>query len=253
MTQLDEKTVEQAAKAISRANKFWFTRRGLMFELCRKGAWPDPGTDLEGCEREFAAALAEHERHVGPLQRLVRPETAALGMNPADLEMPSDLFDYSIQRVALFQRMDLCLMLIANGFHREIELALTVPPDFPTHVWARIRAQLDAGLRTTFLAVHDCGGSSEAWLDAIEDEFGNHEYAEVARVGLTVPWAFRLRLPVRGPAPDGRPTPPVQPDKPFEPLLRSGSYALIEELTPLRAMRWIYGRVAKGAEDVGFG
>ena len=58
---------------------------------------------------------------------------------------------------------------------------------------------------------------------------------------------------MRGPAPDGRPPAPVQPDKPFEPLLRSGSYALIEELPPLRAMRWIYGRVAKGAEDVGFG
>jgi hypothetical protein len=42
-------------------------------------------------------------------------------------------------------------------------------------------------------------------------------------------------------------------DESFEPMLRSGSYALLEELTPLRAMRWIYGRVARGAEDVGFG
>jgi hypothetical protein len=134
-------------------------------------------------------------------------------------------------------------MLIANGFHREIELALTVPPEFPsrpggraefpTHVWARIRAQLDAGLRTTFLAVHDCGGSADAWLDQIDEELGSHECAEVNRVGLTVPWAFRLKLPVRG------------PDGP--------SYALLEELTPLRAMRWIYGRVSRGAEDVGFG
>jgi hypothetical protein len=256
MSGLDEKTVEQAVKALSRGNKFWFTRRCLMFELLRKNAWRDPGTDLEGCERDFAEALAEHERRVGQLARLVRPETAVAGMDPADLQggaLPSDLFDYSVQRVALFQRMDLCLMLIANGFHREIELALTVPPEFPTHIWARIRAQLDAGLRTTFLAVHDCGASSEEWLAAIEDEFGAHEHAEVARVGLTVPWAFRLRLPVRGPAPDGRNAPPISPDKPFEPMLRSGSYALLEELTPLRAMRWIYGRVAKGAEDVGFG
>lgn len=272
MTALDEKAMEQAVKVISRNNKFWFTRRCLMFELFRRGDWPDPGTDLDGSERDFAAALADHERRAGRLDRLVRPEDAPPGLDTTQLPasgLPSDLFEYSIQRVALFQRIDLCLMLIANGFHREIELALAVPPAFPTHVWARIRAQLDAGQRTTFLAVHDCGGTSEAWLAAIEDDLGSHEHAEIARVGLTVPWAFRLRLPVRGPAPDGRAgspdkssggepggrgSPPRDDEgKPFEPLLRSGSYALLEELTPLRAMRWIYGRVSKGAEDVGFG
>jgi hypothetical protein len=253
---LERQTVEQASKALSRSSGFWFTRRSLMFELCRRGAWPDPGSDLEGCERDFAAALAEHERSAGRLPRLVRPEEAIPGIGPADLQsydLPPDLFDYSIQRVALVQRMDLGLMLIANGLHREIELALTVPPEFPTHVWSRIRAQLDAGLRTTFLAIHDCGGTSEAWLAAIERELGSHEAAEVVRVGLTVPWAFRLRLTVRGRPVPGRETASgASPDE-FEPLLRSGSYALLEELTPLRAMRWIYGRVSRGAEDVGFG
>lgn len=245
---LDPKVVEQAAGALSRAGKFWFTRRCLMFELCRRGAWTDPGkyeSGLDGCERDFAAALAEHELRAGQLARLVRPEAAIAGIEPADLQaqaLPGDLFDYAIQRVALFQRMDLCLMLIANGFHREIELALTVPPEFPTHVWARIRAQLDAGLRTTFLAVHDCGAASEAWVAAIEAEFESYDCVEVARVGLTVPWAFRLKIPVRGPAPDGA----GSSDKP-------PSYALLEELTPLRAMRWIYGRVSRGAEDTGFG
>ena len=256
MTALDEKTVEQAAKALSRASGYWFTRRCMMFELMRRGAWRDPGTDLDGCEREFAEALSEYERRAGQLSRLVRPEVAVASFEAADLralDLPADLFDYSVQRVALFQRMDLCLMLIANGFHREIELALTVPPAFPGYVWTRLRAQLDAGLRTTFLAIHDCGGTSEEWLATIEQELGSHEHAEIARVGLTVPWAFRLRLPVRGPTPEGRTAPPVSPDKPFEPMLRSGSYALLEELTPLRAMRWIYGRVSKGAEDVGFG
>lgn len=285
---LEPEAVEQAVKALSRASGFWFTRRCLMFELCRRNAWPDPGNDLDACERDFAAALAEHERRAGQLSRLVRPEDALPGIGPADLEtfdLPSDLFDYSIQRVAVFQRKDLCLMLIANGMHREIELALTVAPDFPTHVWARIRAQLDAGLRTTFLAVHDCGAASEAWLAEIEEQLGAHEGAEVFGVGLTVPWAFRLRVPVRGPeAPrtaghagpargpeskrgpgmSGTPGMPAMPRRPsmpgleeadpsFEPMLRSGSYALLEELTPLRAMRWIYGRVARGAEDVGFG
>jgi hypothetical protein len=286
-TPLDAKELEQAVKAMSRSSGFWFTRRCLMFELCRRNAWPDPGTDLDGCEREFAAALAEHESRTGQLARLVRPETAIAGIGLDDLEtfdLPADLFDYSIQRVAVFQRKDLCLMLIANGLHREIELALTVPPDFPTHVWARIRAQLDAGLRTTFLAVHDCGAASEAWLAEVEEQLGSHDGAEVFGVGLTVPWAFRLRIPVRGAEPGrapaagrvpaagrgptagrGRPLargpagpamgrgPAEEADDSFEPMLRSGSYALLEELTPLRAMRWIYGRVARGAEDVGFG
>jgi hypothetical protein len=265
---LDAQAVEQAAKLLSRASGFWFTRRCLMFELCRRGAWPDPGNDLDGCEQDFAAALAEHERRAGQLPRLVRPELAIAGIGPAQLQahdLPADLFDYSIQRVAVFQRKDLCLMLIANGMHREIELALTVPPDFPTHVWTRIRAQLDAGLRTTFLAVHDCGGSSEAWLAEVEEQLGEHEGAEVFGVGLTVPWAFRMQLPVRGP---GAPRKPVaaerRPDdakhqradansQPADAKAQPGSYALLEELTPLRAMRWIYGRVARGAEDVGFG
>lgn len=273
---LDAQTVEEAAKVLSRTSGLWFTRRCLMFELCRRGAWPDPGTDLDGCERDFAAALSEHEGRAGRLSRLVRPEAAIPGIGPADLkafDLPADLFDYSIQRVALFERMDLCLMLVANGMHREIELALTVSPNFPTHVWARIRAQLDAGLRTTFLAVHDCGASSEAWLAEVEQQLGAHEAAEVFGVGLTVPWAFRLRLPVRGPGQARGPGPlghskrgPAgdtdeaydadeadEDVEAFEPMLRSGSYALLEELTPLRAMRWIYGRVARGAEDVGFG
>lgn len=286
MTTLDEKAVEQAAKALSRSSGFWFTRRCLMFELCRRKAWPDPGADLESSERWFAAALAEHESQMGPLARLVRPESAVTGIDPTQLQtydLPADLFDYSIQRVAVFERIDLCLMLIANGMHREIELALVVPPEFPSHVWARIHAQLDAGLRTTFLAVHDCGASSEAWLTQVEAQLGEHEAAEVFGVGLTVPWAFRLQIPVRGPEPvrgpgaargrpDAAPSRPLrrpdgrgrgrgfdvgqdgdETDEGFEPMLRSGSYALLEELSPLRAMRWIYGRVARGAEDVGFG
>jgi hypothetical protein len=259
---LDAQVVEQAAKALSRASGFWFTRRCLMFELCRREAWPDPGKDLDGCEQEFAAALAEHELRAGRLSRLVRPEDAIPGIGPTDLQahdLPADLFDYSIQRVAVFERMDLCLMLILNGLHREVELALTVAPEFPTHVWARIHAQLDAGLHTTFLAIHDCGAGSEAWLASVEQQLGSYEAAEVFGVGLTVPWAFRLRIPVRGPAAVRGPGPgpgraPVKTkDESFEPMLRSGSYALLEELTPLRAMRWIYGRVARGAEDVGFG
>jgi hypothetical protein len=234
---LDAQTVCAAAQALSGASGFWFTRRCLMFELCRREAWPDPGVDLDGCERDFAVALADYERESGGLARLVRPEQAIEGVGPADLDtfdLPADLFDYSIARVALIERMDLCLMLIANGLHREIEVALTVPPAFPTHVWGRIRAQLDAGLRTTFLAIHDYHGSSAAWLGSIDEQLGEHEAAQVIPTGLTVSWSSRLGIPLRGP-------------------VRTNSYALLEELPPLQVMRWIYERVARGAEDVGFG
>lgn len=234
---LDAQLVCAAAQALSGSTGFWFTRRCLMFELCRRGAWPDPGADLEGCERDFAAALSEYERDAGCLARLVRPEQAIAGVGPADLDtfdLPADLFDYSIARVALVERMDLALMLIANGLHREIEVAVTVPPKFPSHVWGRIRAQLDAGLRTTFLAIHDYEGSSAAWLGAVDEQLGAHEAAEVFPTGLTVAWVARLGIPLRGP-------------------VDSSSYALLEELPPLGLMRWVYERVARGAEDVGFG
>ncbi|PRQ03118.1 hypothetical protein [Enhygromyxa salina] len=249
---LDPQTIFAATEALSGPGKFWFTRRCLMFELCRRRVWADPGPDIEACEREFEATLAAYEREhgsAGGLDRLIRPEQAIPGVGPAELEahdLPADLFDYSIARVALFQRMDLCLMLIANGFHREIEIALTVPPEFPSHVWGRIRAQLDAGLRTTFLAIHDCSSASDAWLASIDEQLGGHEAAALFPVGLTVPWAYRLRIPVRGP----QAAPPSAGPKA---QLPAGSYALLEELTPLRAMRWIYRHVSRGAEDVGFG
>lgn len=259
MTTLKRDSVSEAIAALSGVRGFWFTRRCLMFELCRREAWPDPGADLQASEQAFAAALAQYEQHAGLLERLVRPEQAIPGVAASELQahdLPPDLFDYAIRRVAVFERIDLCMMLIANGFHREIEIALTVPPNFPSHVWARIQAQLDAGLRTTFLAISDCGPEHEAWQAQIAEQLGDHPAVELRPVGLTVPWAFRLRLPLRGSAPEqdgAEQTSPAAIDNSQQPVLRSGSYALIEELTPLRAMRWIYRRVARGAEDVGFG
>lgn len=232
-TTIDRDALAAALVALQGQRGFWFTRRCLMFELVRRGAWPDPEHDLATCEASFALALAEHEREHGPLAKLVRPELASPGLRVDELarfDLPADLFDYSIQRVALFERLDLCLMLIANGFHREIEIALTVPPEFPSHVWGRIADQIAAGLPTTFLAVTDCGETHEAWLDGLDHRYGA---GKVRRVDLGVPWAHKLGLRLRG--------------------TRSGSEALLEELPPLLLMRWIYRRVARGAEDIGFG
>jgi hypothetical protein len=261
MTTLDPEQVKAAVASLSGARNLYFTRRCLMFQLCRQDAWSDPGAELDASEQAFAAALEQHERTHGQLERLIRPELAAPGIDMGALsahDLPADLFDYAIRRVAVFERMDLCLMLIANGFHREIEIALTVPPSFPSHVWARVRAQLDAGLRTTFLAISDCGAEHEQWQARLAEEL-THPRAELRPVGLTVPWAFRLHLPLRGATgPSGSMAGSSELDDSAmdnapSPVLRSGGYALIEELPPLRAMRWIYRRVARGAEDVGFG
>lgn len=244
----DPQLVDAAARALSGASGFWFTRRGLMFELCRRDAWPDPQADLDAQEQAFAAALAAYEADHGELGRLVRPELAPPGIGAGDLErmdLPADLFDYAVARVALVERLDLCLMLIANGLHRGIEVALCVPPNFPSHVWERVRAQLDAGLRTTFLTIHDYSPSSGPWLAAIDAQLREHEDAEIVPAGLTMPWLSRLQLPLRGESAD------TEGDA--DAASQAPSYALIEELPPLRIMRWVYGRVATGAEDIGFG
>ncbi|MBW2456560.1 MAG: hypothetical protein JRI68_18725, partial [Deltaproteobacteria bacterium] len=36
-------------------------------------------------------------------------------------------------------------------------------------------------------------------------------------------------------------------------MLAEGSYAHFEAIRPLRAMRWVWGRLARRAEDAGFG
>ena len=76
----DRALVDAAAQTLSGASRFWFTRRGLMFELCRRDAWPDPQTDLDAQEQAFAAALAAYEADHGELERLVRPELAPSGI-----------------------------------------------------------------------------------------------------------------------------------------------------------------------------
>jgi hypothetical protein len=248
--------VEAAVAAVSSDGAFWYTRRNLMYELCRAGAWPDPGSDPEGAHARFADALAEHEAEHAPLAELIRPEHASPGLAPEDLatlELPEDLFDYSVRRVVVLDRIDTCLLLVTNAFHRRIEVAPVAYPGFPSHVWARIARQLEAGVRTTFFAVHDCSAAGYAWLHRLRDELRPHDAAELVHVGLSVPWAFRLRLPVRS---TGKPVDPSVlsgPGRDFMPLLRAGSYAELEELRPLQALRWIYRRTARGAEDVGFG
>jgi hypothetical protein len=101
--------------------------------------------------------------------------------------------------------------------------------------------------------VHDCSAAGYTWLARLREHLRRHEAAELVNVGLSVPWAFRLRLSVRS---TGKPVDPSVlsgPGRDFMPLLHEGGYAELEELRPLQALRWIYRRAARGAEDVGFG
>ena len=41
--QLKPEIVAAAAAELEGTSRFWFTRRNLMFELCRRQAWAEPG------------------------------------------------------------------------------------------------------------------------------------------------------------------------------------------------------------------
>lgn len=251
---LTARDFEEALPALTSGGVFRYTRRNLMFELCRRGAWPDPAGDPDGCERAFEAALAEYEAREGRLEHLIRPEEAPPGLAPeerAKMDLPRDLFDFAVRRVAVFERKDTCLLFIANGFHRRIEMALTAHPGFPSHVWENLEAQLDARMRTTFFLVHDCRAESQAWARETRRALGRHRAARFQRVGLTVPWVFRMRMPMR--TLDSELEEAAARGQSFDNLVRTGSYALLEELRPVQAMRFVYRRTARGAEDIGFG
>jgi hypothetical protein len=255
MTALPSEVVREAIARVSAGGRFAYTRKNLFYELVRRGAVADPGADLEGALVSFGERLAAFEREHGELAGLVR--TAGIAELPPPAELPPDVLDYAVRRVLVFDDLETCLLFVRNGFHRRIEVGLVVHPGasamprFPAHVWARLHAQLEAGLSTQFFLVHDCSAAARKWKAAVVAELGGHAQARVHDVGLTFPWAFRLRIPVRS---TGRPPDFEIPARhEWRGLLAVGSWAELQELRPLAAMRWVYRRVARGHEDVGFG
>ncbi|MBX7082551.1 MAG: hypothetical protein K1X88_25325 [Nannocystaceae bacterium] len=125
-------------------------------------------------------------------------------------------------------------------------------PGFPAHVCARLRQQMESRLTTEFFLVGDCSAESRAWRQRMHAMLRRPQ-VRVRDASLTFPWAFRLRLPVRatGRAPQ-RPE-SIPENHEWRGLLMVGSYALLQEMRPIRLLRWVYRRVARGAEDVGFG
>ena len=257
MSALEHGVLAAAAARLSYGGRFWYTRRQLFFELVRHGTVADPGADPEGALATFAEALAAVEAGAGELPRLIRPER--LVDLPPPPELPPDVLDYSVRRVLLFDSVDLCLFFVCNGFHRRIEVGLVAwPPNqserrFPAHVWSRLQHQIDGELSTDFFLVADSDVQARRWRAEVHGEFGGRPHVRIRDAGLTFPWAFRLRIPVRSTGRAPEPDLVIPERHEWRGLLMVGSYASLEELRPLKLMRWVYRRVARGAEDVGFG
>jgi hypothetical protein len=241
-------SIREAADAVSSGGRYWFTRRNLFYELQRRSTLPDAGGD-PGAEAEaFARALDEFEARDGVLPMLVRPERAPRRFDLAAL--PPDVLDYAVPRSLVFERLDPLLAFVQNGFHRKLEVAMILLPDYPEHVAGSLRRQLQSGFSTRFFAVHDATARGYSELERIAAELGSPDHATFIDLGLTLPWAFRLRLPLRvgeklAVAPTVRERDRV--------LLEQGRYAEFEALPPRDAMQWVYERIADEAEEVGFG
>lgn len=242
--------VEEAARALSEGERYFYTTRNLYYELARRGALPAPRGDSAPALEAFDHAILEHERAHGRLSRLIRLTPEMLETR----ELPSpEVLDFAVPRILIFDRMDLFLFFARNGFYRKIEMALVLWPDFPSYVWQSVLAQLDAGITTTFYLVHDANRGGYQLEQSVRAALAERGPPDVADLGLTFGQAFQLGVPVRSEAPGGHLASWGGFESESELLLAEGACAHIEELSPLALLRWTYARVAQGHEENGFG
>lgn len=251
--------VREAASALA-LGKFLFTPRNLCWELVRREAWPAPadGTPPRAAMTAFRAALAAHEHERGRLPGLIRAAEARAAVPPPHLP---DVFDYSVRRVLVFDRVETFLLFAMNGFHRKIEVGLVVlegrTKSFPEHVARRLERQLASGLRTAFYVVHDASPRGHRLRGLTRRHFAEYGKPRLADVGLSFAQAFRMGIPVRkGPArAPAAASSATSPARGLEDqlLLAAGNYAHLEELAPLPLLRFAYERIARGPDDLGFG
>jgi hypothetical protein len=247
---LSAKELRAAVAAVSSEGTFSFTLRNLFYELVRRESLPGPTREPEDGLASLRGAVRRYERQHGVLHALIRPDRVARRRPPRSVE--PDLYDYSVRRVIAFDRIDTMLLFAMNGFHRRVEVGLVVLDGFPGHVWSALRRQLRAGTPTTFLVVHDCDAHGLDAATAATRKLARYPSARVVDLGLSFTQALRLGIPVR--TAETRPSRQrAQATDRAHVLLSQGNYAHFEEMPPLRAMRWVYQRVAKGAVDVGFG
>jgi hypothetical protein len=246
--ELSRAAVREAVRAVSTDGTFFYSARNLYYDLVRREAIPPP-TGHAGDLKRFRKALAQHQRERGRLHGLVRAGAAKRAAVATELP---DVFDYAVRRVLVFDRMDTCLIFAKNGFHRRIEIALVVLPDFPSHVWSRVLGQVSGGLRTAFYTAHDANRRGAKLLSKVRRTVREHGPAHFADVGITFAQAFAIGVPVRQRS-GVMPAPAASLEEHEKLLSATGNYAHFEELTPLEMMRWTYGRIARGPEDPGFG
>jgi hypothetical protein len=246
---LQVKAVAESILALSLGGSFLFTPRNLYYELVRRQHWPAPAGSPRAELLAFRTALAEHERDHHRVEGLIRAGEARAAMPSA--HMP-DLFDYSVRRVLILDRIETFLLFAMNGFHRRMEIALLAHPDFPAHVARRLERQLSGGLRTAFYTLHDATQLGSKLRRRMRKQLVLHGKPRMADVGLTFAQAFQVGVPVRmGAKKKVRVHGPEALEEDL--LLASGNYAHLEEMTPLALMRWAYERVSRGAEELGFG
>ncbi|CAN5356218.1 hypothetical protein BH09MYX1_BH09MYX1_36880 [soil metagenome] len=253
---LAKKSLDAATKTLSLGDKFLFTPRNLYYELVRRDAWIAPTRSPRDALLDFRRALAEHEQANGAVRGLIRAAEARAAVPPAHL---ADVFDYSVRRVLVFDRVETFLLFAMNGFHRKIEVALVAlegkSQTFPEHVTRRLERQLSSGLRTAFYLVHDASAGGIKLRGRTRKLFGAHGKPLLADVGLSFAQAFRMGIPVRTGIAKPAAARAPQKREPLEDqlLLASGNYAHFEEMGPLAAMRFVYERIARGPDDLGFG
>jgi hypothetical protein len=255
----------EAAAAVSAGGRFEYTKRNLYYELVRRGAYPAPVGDPAHAFDVFRHALRGAEREHGKLSGLIRPSRASPDVIEGPVSAGPDLFDYAVRRALVFDRLDVFLLFVRNGFHRKLEIALVVAPDFPGYVWRSLERQIALGHKTVFYAVHDGNRAGYRMRRELREalaargaapprsEGGAPVAARVLDIGLSFPQAFQLGVPVRS---LGKETPGVREgdiDPEAQLLLKAGSYAHLEEMPPHALMSWAYGRLARKHEEVGFG
>jgi hypothetical protein len=245
------RALEEAAATLSAGGRFFFSKRNLYYELIRRGVVPAPSGNPARALNDFRVRLRVHHRDHGRLPGLIRAATQLGGLGEVPLD--PDVLDYAVRRVIGFDRLDLFLLFAMNGFHRKLEIGLLVMPDFPPYVWKNIDRQLAAGFKTTFYAVHDSSRAGYLLRKRLRALLAPRGKPKIVDVGLHFAQAFHLGVPVRT---IGRTTPDPDEEELDEEarlLLTSGSYAHVEELTPLAMMQWAYARLARGYEEAGFG
>ncbi|HEV8325280.1 MAG TPA: hypothetical protein VG389_26955 [Myxococcota bacterium] len=249
-----------AAAALSSGGRFHFTRAQLYWALVRQGALPPPEGWPETALEKFRAALDAHERDAGAgagaLAGLVRPEAAAAELAPP-AALDRDVFDYTVRRYLVFERPDPMIAFALDGFHQKIEIGLLAAPGFPVLVWRQMEKQIRAGFPTTLYLVHDASRDGfylrRRLAAALDHVAADGKKPRLVDAGIGFAQAFKEGTPAFDVGRPLRLEPRDDVPAEDEPLLREGRYAPLEALGPLELMRLCYRRIAKSAEEPGFG